>query len=87
MGSIIYARPLNVTAVLVVDLAVTGLICVVGTQAFRLIQRLLHGDNGSGGGVAWQHRPNRPGGGSRRGPARRPPLGGAREDRRARNRL
>jgi hypothetical protein len=80
--------PLDANAVLVVDIAVTGLICVVGTQAFRLIQRLLHGEDGSGGGGGpWQHRPNRPGGGSRRGPARRPPLAGSRVDRRARDRL
>jgi len=71
----------------VVDLAVTGLICVVGTQAFRLIQRLLHGDDGSGGGVRWRHRPHRPGGSPRPGPSRRPPRSGGREDRRARSRL
>jgi len=71
----------------VIDFAVTGLVCVVGTQAFRLIQRLLHGDNGSGGGVPWQYRSDRPGGSPRPGPSRRPSLGGRREDRRARNRL
>ena len=78
---------MNANVVLVIDIAMTGLICVIGTQAFRLVQRLLHGDDGSGGGVPWHYRPDRPGGGPRFGPSRRPPRNGRREDRRVRDRL
>jgi len=71
----------------VVDLAVTGLICFVGTQAFRLIQRLRHGGGGWGDWTPWQRTPFRPGGSSRSGPARRPPARGGGPARRARRSL